>query len=49
MLYTCLAGFNITPKCPNYILIFRNTNSIVLHVYLGAWVKIETVFENHVC
>ena len=29
---------------PNYILEFRNTK-----VYLGWWVKIQMVIENHVC
>jgi len=29
---------------PNYILEFRNTK-----VYLGWWVKIQIVIENHVC
>jgi len=41
-------GINIQTMCPNYIL-FRNTTSYLLQVYLGAWVKIETVIENHVC
>jgi len=40
-------GINIKMMCPNYmyILEFRNTNSHLLQVYLGAWIKIETVIE----
>ena len=40
---------NIRTVCPNYILEFRNTNSHLLQVYMGAWVKIEIVNENYVC
>ena len=40
---------NIKTMCPNYILKLRNTNSHLLQVYLGAWAKIETVIEAHVC
>jgi len=29
-------GINIKMRCPNYILEFRNTNSHLLQVYLGA-------------
>jgi len=32
----------------NYILKFRNTK-IAFVVYLGVWVKIGIVIENHVC
>ena len=42
-------GNNIKTNCPNYILKFKNMNSLLLEVYLGARVKIETVIENHVC
>ena len=42
-------GINIKTMCPNYILKFRNTKSHILQVYLGAWVKLEIVIENHVC
>jgi len=42
-------GINIKTMHPNYILEFRNMNSHLLQVYLGAWVKIEIVIENHVC
>ena len=42
-------GINIKTMCSNYILEFRNTKSHLLQVYLGAWVKIEIVIENHVC
>ena len=42
-------GINIKTMCPNYILEFRNTKSHILQVYLGAWVKLEIVIENHVC
>ena len=40
-------GINIKMMCPNYmyILEFRNTNSHLLQVYLGAWAKIETVIK----
>jgi len=44
-------GINIKTMCPNYIhfvLKFRNTKSHLLQVYLGAWVKIEIVIENHI-
>jgi len=34
---------------PHYILEFRNMKSHLLQFYLGAWVKMETVIENHVC
>jgi len=34
--------------CPNYILEFRNPQSHLLHVYLGEWVNIEIVIENHI-
>jgi len=40
---------NIKTMCPNYIPKFRNTQSHLLQVYLGAWVKVEIVIENHVC
>ena len=39
---------NIKTMCPKYILEIRNTLSHSLYFYLGAWVKIETVIENHV-
>jgi len=39
-------GINIKTTWPSYILEFRNTN---LQVYLGDWVKKETVIEKHVC
>ena len=42
-------GTNIKTTCPYYILKFRNTKSRLLLGYLGAWVKIEIVLENHVC
>ena len=42
-------GINIKTMCPNYTLEIRNTQSHVLQVYHGAWVKVETVIENHVC
>jgi len=42
-------GINISTACPNYILEFSNTKSHLLHVYLGAWAKIENVSENNVC
>ena len=42
-------GINIKMKCPNYILEFRNMNSNLLQVYLGAYANVETVIENHVC
>ena len=42
-------GFNIKNICLYYILEFRNTKSHLVHVYLGAWVKIGIVIENHVC
>jgi len=43
-------GIKTKTICPNvnYILEFRNTKSHLLQVYLGAWVKIEIVIENHV-
>ena len=41
-------GINIKMMCPNYILKFRNTTLLLLQVYLGAWVKIESVIEHHV-
>jgi len=34
-------------QCINIEL--RNTKSHLLQVYLGAWAKIETVIEAHVC
>ena len=42
-------GININTMCPNKTLEFRNTQSHLLQVYLGAWVKIGIVIENHVC
>ena len=42
-------GNNIKTNCPNYILKFKNMNSLLLEVYLGAQAKIETVIVNHVC
>ena len=42
-------SINIKTMCVNYILEFRNIISHLLQVYLGVWVKIETVIENHVC
>jgi len=42
-------GIYIKIMFPNHILEFRNTNSHLLQVYLGAWVKIEIVVVNHVC
>jgi len=36
-------GININTMFPNKTLEFRNTQSQLLQVYLGAWVKIETV------
>jgi len=39
-------GVYIKTVRPNYILVFRHTKSHLLKVYLGAWVKIETVIEN---
>jgi len=42
-------GINIKTMWLNYILEFRNTQSHLLQVYLGAWVKIEIVIEKHVC
>jgi len=42
-------GFSIKLMCHNYILEFRNLNSHLLKVYIGAWVKLEIVIENHVC
>jgi len=42
-------SINIKTMCVNYILEFRNITSHLLQVYLGVWVKIETVIENHVC
>ena len=42
-------GINIKTMCPNYIIELRNTKSHILQVYLGAWVKLEIVIENHVC
>ena len=42
-------SINIKTMCANYILEFRNITSHLLQVYLGVWVKIETVIENHVC
>ena len=39
-------GTNIKTMRPKYILKFRNTKSHVLPVYLGAWVKIETVIQH---
>ena len=41
-------GIYIKMMCPNYILKFRNTTLLLLQVYLGAWVKIESVIEHHV-
>ena len=42
-------GIDIKTMCPDYIFEFRNTNSYLLQVYLGAWVKIEIVIEHHAC
>ena len=42
-------GINIKTNCNKYILEFGNMKSHLLKVYLGAWVKIEIVFEYHVC
>jgi len=42
-------SININKICSNYILEFRNTNSHVLQVYLGVWVRIEIGIEKHVC
>ena len=39
-------SININKICSNYILEFRNTNSHVLQVYLGVWVRIEIGIEN---
>jgi len=39
----------IKTMCPNYKLEFKYTKSLLVEVYLGAWAKIETVVENHVC
>jgi len=36
-------------KIHNYILKFRNIKSHLLQACLGAWTKIETVIEKHVC
>jgi len=40
-------GTNIKTTCPYYILKFRNTKSHLLTGYLGAWVKIVIVSDNH--
>jgi len=42
-------GINIKTMCPNYELEFRNMRSNFFQVYLGAWARILTVIENHVC
>ena len=42
-------GINIKTICPNCVLKFRNTQSHLFQIYLGTWVKIEIVSENHVC
>ena len=39
-------GINIKCLFPNYILELRKTK--LFQVYLGEWVKIEFVIENHV-
>jgi len=36
-------GINVKTKCPNYILLFHNTTSHLLQVYLGAWAKLGHV------
>ena len=41
-------GIYIEMMCPNYILKFRYTKLLLLQVYLGAWVKIESVIEQYV-
>ena len=41
-------SINTKMMCPNYIE-FRNIKFHLLQVYLGAWVKIQIVIENHVC
>jgi len=42
-------GIQNNTTCPDYKLEFRKMKSHLLQVYLGAWVKIEIVIENHVC
>ena len=42
-------GINVNTICSHYILEFRNKQSHLVQVYLGASVKIEMVIENHVC
>jgi len=44
-----MQGTDINTICPNCMLELRNTQSHLLQVYLGAWVKIEIVIENNVC
>ena len=40
-------GINIQTMCPNYIHEFKNMHSHLLQIYLGQWIKIESVIENH--
>ena len=40
-------GIYIKMMCPNYTLEFRYTKLLLLQVFLGSWVKIESVIEHH--
>ena len=42
-------GINVNTICSHYIQEFRNKQSHLVQVDLGASVKIEMVVENHVC